>query len=158
MPPSLGNTTIRLPLNDCQHKTGAVFFRQRVSSRIDRLQSLQDGHLRQVEGVFTYCVSQRKGGLQTIYRRFIDEGLIRPIFAMGKEPRLEPIPGIATLEDLTLTPDQRKLADFMVSNWSMLRPYALPPGTPPDRLKVLREAYRKAMKSPQLIKDANAMG
>jgi tripartite-type tricarboxylate transporter receptor subunit TctC len=29
-----------------------------------------------------------------------------------------------------------------------------PPGTPPDRVKILREAYAKALKDPELIPEA----
>ena len=96
--------------------------------------------------------------MQGTYRRYIDENIVRPIFALGKEPRLKPIPGIATLEDLTLTEELRKLAEFITSTWTLLRPFAVPPGTPPEQVSLLREAFMKAMKSPQLVKDAKRQG
>jgi len=99
-----------------------------------------------------------QSSMQMSFGRFIDEGIVRPIFAFGSEPRLEPLPGVATLEDLKLTPDQRKLAEFMTASWSMLRLYAVPPGTPPERVRVLREAFLKSLKSPQLLEDAQRMG
>ncbi len=96
--------------------------------------------------------------MQTIYRRFIDEGVVRPILYLGSDPRVEPIPGVATLKDLKLTPDQRKLADFLMTTWRLLRLYALPPGTPPERVQVLRQAFVKTLKSPKLLKDAEKQG
>ena len=65
---------------------------------------------------------------------------------------------MATLDDLKLEPEQRKLADFLVTTWSHLRIYGVPPGVPPERLAVLRKAFFETMKSPQLIKDAERQG
>jgi tripartite-type tricarboxylate transporter receptor subunit TctC len=96
--------------------------------------------------------------METIYRRFIDEGLVRPILYIGSDPRVKPIPGVATLKDLKLTPDQRKLADFLMGSWRLLRLYALPPGTPPERVSVLRQAFVKTLKSPKLLNDAERQG
>ncbi len=96
--------------------------------------------------------------MQTIYRRFIDEGVVRPILYMGSDPRVERIPGVASLKDLNLTRDQQKMADFLMGTWRLLRLYALPPGTPPERIKVLRQAFVKALKSPKLLKDAERQG
>ena len=92
--------------------------------------------------------------MQQIYRRFVENGFVRPILALGNEPRLKPIPGIATMKDLNLSSAQRKLADFLVKTWALLRVFALPPGTPPQRTKILREAFLETLKSPKLIKDA----
>ena len=36
----------------------------------------------------------------------------------------------------------------------MGRPVTAPPGTPPDRVKILRDAYAKAVKDPELRADA----
>ena len=96
--------------------------------------------------------------MQTIYRRYIDEGVVRPILYMGSDPRVKRIPGVATLKDLNLTPDQRKMADFLMTTWRLLRLYALPPGTPPERIKVLRQAFVRALKSPKLLSDAEKQG
>ncbi len=96
--------------------------------------------------------------MQTVYRRFIDEGVVRPILSIGSDPRVKPLPGVATLKDLKLTPDQRKLADFLMATWRLLRLYALPPGTPPERIRVLRQAFVRALKSPKLLNDAEKQG
>jgi tripartite-type tricarboxylate transporter receptor subunit TctC len=36
----------------------------------------------------------------------------------------------------------------------MGRPFVLPPGVPADRVKLLREAFDKAVKDPELLADA----
>jgi len=92
--------------------------------------------------------------MQTIYRRLLAEKLVRPIFAMGEEARLEPLANVPTLKDVKLADNQRELADFLVSIWKLLRVYALPPGTPPERVSILRQAFRETLKDPDLLKDA----
>jgi len=108
---------------------------------------------KEVDGRITSQVS-----VETTYRRFLDEGIIRPILSLGSDPRVKPIPGVATLDDLKLDPEQRKLADFLVTTWSHLRIYGVAPGVPPERLAVLRKAFFETMKSPKLIKDAERQG
>ncbi len=99
-----------------------------------------------------------QASVQTTYRRFLDEGIIRPILSLGNDPRLKQFPGVATLDDLKLDTKQRKLADFLVTTWSHLRIYGVPPGVPPERLAVLRKAFFETMKSPKLIQDAERQG
>ncbi len=96
--------------------------------------------------------------METIYTRHIDEGLVRPILSLGSDPRVKPLPGVATVANLKLNPDQRKLFEFLKSTWALLRLYAVPPGTPPERVRILREAFLKALKSPKLVKDAKRQG
>ena len=96
--------------------------------------------------------------METIYTRHIDEGLVRPILSLGSDPRVKPLPGVATVANLNLNPDQRKLFEFLKSTWTLLRLYAVPPGTPPERVRILREAFLKALKSPKLVKDAKRQG
>jgi tripartite-type tricarboxylate transporter receptor subunit TctC len=36
------------------------------------------------------------------------------------------------------------------------RPYVLPPGTPPDKVRVLREAFAKTLKDEAVLADAKA--
>ena len=104
---------------------------------------------KELEGVnlSQYFVQDRFGHL-------IKKGLIRPLLSIGNEPRFDALQGVETLKDLTLFANQQKLTDFLLKTWSVLRLYALPPGTPPDRYGVLQEAFLKALKSPKLIKDA----
>ncbi len=96
--------------------------------------------------------------MQTIYRRFVNEGLVRPILSVGNDPRVKLLPGVATLKDLNLTSEQRKMSDLLMDTWRLLRLYALPPGTPPERIRVLRQAFVRALKSPKLLNDAEKQG
>ena len=90
----------------------------------------------------------------TRYKRFLDDGILRPILSLGSDPRLKPFPGTATFKDLKLNSEQKKLAKFLTRTWSRLRMFALPPGTPPERVKILRDAFSKALEDPKLLKEA----
>ena len=92
--------------------------------------------------------------MQGNYRRYIDSGLVRPVLSIGDEPRVKPIPGIATLKDLKLNAEQRRIADFLIGTWKLLRLFAVPPGTPPDRVATLRKAFMDTLNSPELLEQA----
>ncbi len=96
--------------------------------------------------------------VQDRYGHLIENGTLRPFLAIGTGPGAEAPAGVATLKDLTLSSDQRKLADFLIQSWSILRLYAIPPGTPPDRFNVLQEAFLKALASPKFISEAKRQG
>ncbi len=108
---------------------------------------------KEVDGRFT---SQES--VQTRYRRFLDEGVLRPILAFGSDPRVKPFPGIATIDDLGLDNKQRQLAEFLIKTWRHLRLFAIPPGIPPKRLAIIREAFDKMLKDPKVSQDGNRQG
>ena len=95
-----------------------------------------------------------QSNMQTIYRRHIDSGLVRPVLALGEDPRVKPIPGVATFKDMNLDPKQQRIADFLVGTWKLLRLFAIPPGTPPDRVAALRKAFTDTLNSPKLLEQA----
>lgn len=95
-----------------------------------------------------------QSNMQTIYRRYIENGLVRPVLALGEDPRVKPIPGVATFKDMNLDPKQQRIADFLVGTWKLLRLFAIPPGTPPDRVAALRKAFADTLNSPKLLEQA----
>ena len=96
--------------------------------------------------------------MQTVYKRFIDGNMVRPVLAFGSDPRVEPLRGVATMEDLKMTPEQRQFAEFLMDTLAFLRLFAIPPGTPGDRVEILRGAFMSALKDPKLIKEAERQG
>jgi tripartite-type tricarboxylate transporter receptor subunit TctC len=48
----------------------------------------------------------------------------------------------------------RRLAKVIVAAGDFGRPIVAPPGVPADRLKILRDAFDKAIKDPALLADA----
>lgn len=81
----------------------------------------------------------------------------RHIVQTGKkrDPRMTDVPTMNELFDQYKTPDvTRRLAQVLLAGGDFGRPMMVTPGTPPDRLKILRAAYEKAMKDPELLREA----
>ena len=73
-----------------------------------------------------------------------------------RDPRLADTPTLFELMDQYKTPDVgRRLTRVILAAGDFGRPMVAAPGTPADRVRVLREAYAKAMKDPELMAEAN---
>jgi len=69
-----------------------------------------------------------------------------------RDPRLGDVPTIYELMDKYKTADVgRRLAQVILSGDELGRPMIAPPGVPADRVKILREAYNKALADPELM-------
>jgi tripartite-type tricarboxylate transporter receptor subunit TctC len=95
-------------------------------------------------------VDGRAGSLTSI-RPFIDRNLVRPIIrARSTEPGLEKLPSD---ESFAPTPRAKAIMALRSAPEQVARPYVLPPATPADIVKVMREAFAKAIKDPELEKE-----
>jgi len=85
------------------------------------------------------------------------KNFIRFIAQSGRE-REERVPDAPTIYELMeqhKTPvTSRRVAEAMLSGGEWARSMLAPPGTPPERVKVLRAAYEKALRDPELIAEA----
>ena len=76
-----------------------------------------------------------------------------------RDPRLKDVPTLNDLMQQYKTPDSSKrLAKVVLTAATLGRPISAPPGMPGDRTKILREAYTKAMKDPELLAEAEKRG
>jgi tripartite-type tricarboxylate transporter receptor subunit TctC len=72
-----------------------------------------------------------------------------------KDPRLSDAPTLNELMDKKQTPTiSRNVARAMLVSATLGRPLVTTPGVPADRIKILREAYHKAFKEPEVIEEA----
>ena len=72
-----------------------------------------------------------------------------------RDPRAPDTPTLFELMDRYGTREvNRRLSQVLTAGEDFGHPMMAPPGTPPDRVKVLREAYAKALKDPELISEA----
>jgi len=72
-----------------------------------------------------------------------------------RDPRLPDTPTVYELFDEYKTPDvSRRVAQVMLVGGELGRPMLVTPGTAPERLKILREAYAKALKDSELLAEA----
>jgi tripartite-type tricarboxylate transporter receptor subunit TctC len=86
------------------------------------------------------------------------KGFDRHLVQAGKkrDPRLADVPTIYELMDKYKTSETgRRLAQVLLSGDELGRPMAAPPGVPADRVKILRDAYSRALKDPGLIAEVN---
>jgi tripartite-type tricarboxylate transporter receptor subunit TctC len=71
--------------------------------------------------------------------------------ALSKHVDLLDVPLIA---DLTRTEEERQIVWLIFARQVMGRPFLAPPGVPPERANVLRDAFMSTMKDPQFLADA----
>src|SRR6185436_17143869 len=69
--------------------------------------------------------------------------------------RLADVPTLRELMDEHKTPEaDRRLVPMVLAATDFGRPIVAPPGIPSDRMKILREAFLKTMKDPELLAEA----
>jgi tripartite-type tricarboxylate transporter receptor subunit TctC len=90
-------------------------------------------------------------------RTWAAKGFVRALVQSGstRYSKLPDVPTFYELMETYKTPEAiRRVAKVMLSSGDLGRPFIAPPGTPADRVKVLREAFVKAMNDPGLLADA----
>lgn len=84
------------------------------------------------------------------------KGFVRPIMQTPKkrDPRVADVPSIHELMDKYKTPDAiRRVATLLLAPAVFGRPMVATPGVPPDRVKILRQAYHASLKDPALLQE-----
>src|SRR4030095_2791848 len=82
------------------------------------------------------------------------KGFVRVLLQTNRkrDSRLADVPTIYELMDQYKTPEAgKRLTHVILVAATLGRPIAVTPGIPPDRLKLLREAYLKTLKDPELV-------
>ena len=90
-------------------------------------------------------------------RTWAKTGFVRLLVQGGKnrDPRAPDVPTIYELMDKHGTPEAiRRVASVLLSPGEFGRPLLGPPGIPPDRVKVIREAFIKTMSDPDVLAEA----
>jgi tripartite-type tricarboxylate transporter receptor subunit TctC len=64
------------------------------------------------------------------------------------------LPDVPLIADLTRTEEERQIVWLIFARQVMGRPFMAPPGVPPERAEVLREAFMSTMKDPQFLAEA----
>lgn len=73
--------------------------------------------------------------------------------ALERHPEL---PGVPLVTQLASTEEQHQLLKLIFARQVMGRPFLAPPGIPPERLELLREAFANTMRDPEFLADARA--
>ena len=96
-----------------------------------------------------------RGGSYTSQRVPIERGLLRALIrGRVTEPGIENLP---VDEDLAKTPIGKTLMAMRSAPDRIGRPYVAPPKTPPEVMSILRDAFAKATRDPELLGEANKL-
>jgi tripartite-type tricarboxylate transporter receptor subunit TctC len=90
---------------------------------------------------------------------WVKKKFVRVLVQTGKsrDERLKNVPTMAELMDKYKTDDTgRRLANLVLAAGEFGRPYVLPPNTPADKVKIIREAFAKTLKDEAVLADAKA--
>jgi tripartite-type tricarboxylate transporter receptor subunit TctC len=97
------------------------------------------------------------GGSSAAFRAriapMLKEGKAKIVLQMGMA-RDAAFPDVPTAIEIMPTAEGKQLFEIAFAEQVMGRPFVLPPGVPEDRVKVLRDAFDKAVKDPDLLEDA----
>ena len=83
-------------------------------------------------------------------------GKIIPIVQSGLHP-YSALPDVPLTQSFATTDEQKRILVTLFSQMEIARVFAAPPGTPKDRVGILRKAFMQAMNDPKLIDEAKAM-
>jgi tripartite-type tricarboxylate transporter receptor subunit TctC len=96
-------------------------------------------------------------GLKAASPHWIEKKFINIFLQMGmhKHPELAQVRWIF---DLPLSADDKATLEVLFSQFGFARPLVLPPGTPPERVQILRRSFMALMKDPEFQKEADRAG
>jgi tripartite-type tricarboxylate transporter receptor subunit TctC len=91
---------------------------------------------------------------KSTWRKEIDSGEIIMVVQMNPKPHAD-LPKVPLAVNFAKSDEARKLITVVAqSHGAAVRPYVLPPGTPKDRVQILRKAFMEAFKDPELLSEA----
>jgi tripartite-type tricarboxylate transporter receptor subunit TctC len=75
--------------------------------------------------------------------------------ALKKHPD---IPDVPAIQDFAKSSEDRQVIEFLFAPQDMGRPFFAPPGVPPERVQVLRDAFAKTFADPKFLEEAEKQG
>jgi hypothetical protein len=92
--------------------------------------------------------------LRSTWRKELETGEVIVVLQISPKPHPD-LPKVPLAINHAKTDEARKLIQTVAqAHGAAVRPYVLPPGTPKDRVKILRAAFMEAVKDPELLKEA----
>jgi tripartite-type tricarboxylate transporter receptor subunit TctC len=84
---------------------------------------------------------------------WIPSGKANVLFHTGTEPS-KTLPRTPSIYDFVKNDEQKQVIFFVNSGVEFGRPFAAPPGIPPERLKMFRDAFAATMGDPDFLAEA----
>lgn len=89
----------------------------------------------------------------TWHKKGFDRHIVQT--ARKKDSRASDAPTLNELfEQYKVPADSRRVAQIILASGDFGRPMMVTPGTPPERVKILREAFQKTLKDPEALAEA----
>lgn len=91
--------------------------------------------------------------IKSTWRKALDDGSAVPVLrAVSAE--FPDLPGVPTAMSFAKTQETRQLIEIGIDDGSKYaRPFVLPPGTPKERVAILRKAFQETFKDPAFLAD-----
>jgi tripartite-type tricarboxylate transporter receptor subunit TctC len=87
---------------------------------------------------------------------WIESGRMKILFNVEHDP--VPELGVPSVYTFVKTEEQNQILDFYSSSVELGRPIVAPPGTPAERVAILRRAFDATMKDPIFLQEASKIG
>ena len=90
-------------------------------------------------------------------RAMWDAKMVRPLMVFGRATRHPALPDVPTGRELARDEAGRRLIAFAELPFFMALPFVAPPGIPPERAKILRDALMQTAKDPDFLGEAKKL-
>ncbi len=105
--------------------------------------------------VNAFCASW--GSVKLLKPDWFKEKFVHVIVQFGMEGHSE-LSGVPLLLQYAKSDRDRRFLEVLLSRQVTAYPFAAPPGTPAERLKILRNAFNKTMQDPVFLRESEKMG
>jgi tripartite-type tricarboxylate transporter receptor subunit TctC len=95
--------------------------------------------------------------VQSTHDEWLKPGVMNILVQFGRATRLPQYPNVPTARELAPNDANRALIELAELPYSLARPYAAPPDLPPERAKVLQEAFLAAHRDPQYVDESTKL-
>lgn len=91
--------------------------------------------------------------IKVTWKAALDSGFVKVVIYQAPRPVPE-LAGVPRAIDLAKTEEAKQAILLMTSPTAITKPYVVTPGTPEDRVAILRKAFADMMKDPELLAEA----
>jgi len=106
----------------------------------------------EVKGICGYTVSS----IRSNHQEWLQNKRIVYLAQMGLE-RDKDLPNVPLMHELAKDKKQRDAIELISLSQTVARPFAAAPGTPPERVAILRKAFMETMSDPEFLAEAKQM-
>ena len=99
------------------------------------------------------ALCQTYSSLNVLHPEWLPERKVNPVVVIGLDP-IKALDGVPALLDFTSSERERDIVRILLAPTAAGRPFAAPPGIPPERAEALQQAFLKMSADPEFLADA----